>query len=276
MPGSGMGSRLVIGQGSGLDGLDPFPALMHDDVAPHIIFPMHQHHGVEIITYALGGALRHEDSLGNAATVVAGGAERNLFGRGYSHSEAPVGGDHYLGLQLFILLAPQDRMREPSFQLLAPEDVPEVTEDGALIRVVAGEHGGSRSPLALCNPTLYLDVQLQPGTKRPLPVPVEYQGIVYVLEGAGEFGNAGRCGRRPPAPGAGRRSGAARRRRPVQRRAPAVCAHLGRAHDQLIGDRPGPAKLLMNSTCWPVCACHCCRKAGKMASFITGPRMLNP
>jgi redox-sensitive bicupin YhaK (pirin superfamily) len=211
--GSGLGSRLVIGQGSGLDALDPFPALMHDDVPPWVMFPMHQHRGVEIITYALSGALHHEDSRGNRGTVVAGGVERNLFGRGYLHSETPAGGEPYRGLQLFIVLSPADQHLEPSFQILMPEEVPEVAGDGVRVRVVAGAYegmatppatmdeaamdeaeGGSRrsavvrSPLVLRNPTLYLDVQLAPGAHVALPVPPEYQGIAYVLGGQGRFG----------------------------------------------------------------------------------------
>jgi quercetin 2,3-dioxygenase len=190
MPGTGMGSRLVLGQGSGQDSLDPFLALMHDDVPPHVMFPTHPHRGVEIITYGIGGALYHEDTLGNSGAVVAGGVERNLFGRGFAHSEQPVGGEHYLGFQLFIMLSPQDREMEPSFQLLAPEEVPEVVEDGATIRVIAGEHGGTRSPLVLRNPTLYLDVVLEPGATVTLPVPADYHGLAYVLEGSGRFGAA--------------------------------------------------------------------------------------
>jgi hypothetical protein len=183
-----MGGRLVLGQSSGLDALDPFLALMHDDVPPWVMFPMHQHRGVEIVTYALEGGLHHEDSLGNAGTVVAGGVERNLFGRGFSHSEAPVGQEHYRGLQLFILLSPSDQQREPSFQLLAPEDVPEIAENGNHIRVIAGEYGGQRSLLELRNPTLYLDVELAPGGSVVLPVPPDYAGLAYVLSGQGRFG----------------------------------------------------------------------------------------
>jgi redox-sensitive bicupin YhaK (pirin superfamily) len=187
-PGSDMGSRLVIGPGSGLDALDPFPALMHDDVPPYVMFPMHQHRGVEIVTYGLGGALHHEDSLGNAGTVTAGGVERNLFGRGFSHSEAPVGDANYLGLQLFIALAPAERQLDPSFQLLEPEDVPEVDGPGTRVRVIAGEYAGQRSPATLRNPTLYLDVQLAPGASVALDVPPAYEGLAYVLEGQGRFG----------------------------------------------------------------------------------------
>jgi redox-sensitive bicupin YhaK (pirin superfamily) len=183
-----MGGRLVLGQGSGLDALDPFIALMNDDVPPSVRFPMHQHRGVEIVTYGLGGALYHEDSLGNSGTVEDGGVERNLFGRGYSHSEAPVGDAHYLGLQLFIVLSPAERQLEPNFQLLAPGEVPEVQTGGARVRVIAGDFGGQRSPLTLRNPTLYLDVRLDPGASLDVPVPAEFAGLAYVLAGSGRFG----------------------------------------------------------------------------------------
>lgn len=186
-----MDGRVVIGQGSGLASLDPFLAMMHDDVPPHIHFPMHQHRGVEIMTYGISGTLYHEDSLGNTGTVVAGGVERNLFGRGFYHSEAPVGGEAYRGFQLFILLKPEEQQIEPSFQLLEPGEVPQVLGEGHRVRVIAGELGGIRSPVVLRNPTLYLDVTLEPGASLSLPVPTAYNGLAYVITGQGRFGSAG-------------------------------------------------------------------------------------
>ena len=188
MAGSDMDGRLVVGQGSGLAALDPFVALMHDDVPPWVHFPMHQHRSVEIVTYGIAGGLYHEDSLGNSGTVVAGGAERNLFGRGYFHSEAPVGGEHYVGFQLFILLKPEEQQLEPTFQLLQPADIPEARQDGVVVRVVAGEFGGMRSPMVLRNPTLYLDVLLDPGRALAIPVPEAFHGLAYVVSGTGTFG----------------------------------------------------------------------------------------
>ena len=188
MSGTGMNSRLVIGQGSGVDHVDPFIAMMHDDVPPHVMFPTHPHRGVEIITYGIGGALYHEDTLGNAGTVVAGGVERNLFGRGFSHSEQPVGGVPYRGFQLFILLSAEDRNIDPTFQLLPPDAVPEVTADGVLVRVVAGEYAGKASPIVLRNPTQYLDVHVDPGHSVSVPVPAGYQGLAYVISGMGRIG----------------------------------------------------------------------------------------
>ncbi len=188
MSGTGMNSRLVIGQGSGVDHIDPFIAMIHDDVPPHVMFPTHPHRGVEIVTYGISGALYHEDTLGNAGTVVAGGVERNLFGRGFSHSEQPVGGVPYRGFQLFILLSAEDRDIDPTFQLLPPDAVPEVTADGVLVRVVAGEYAGKASPIVLRNPTLYLDVHVDPGHSVSVPVPTGYHGLAYVISGMGRIG----------------------------------------------------------------------------------------
>lgn len=188
MPGTGMGSRLVIGSGSGVDHLDPFVALIHDDVPPHAFFPTHPHRGVEILTYGISGALAHEDTLGNAGTVVAGGVERNLFGRGFAHSEQPVGGVPYRGFQLFILLSPADREMAPDWQLLAPDEVPEVTGEGTRVRVIAGTHDGTTSPVTLRNPTQYLDVHLDPGCGTMLDVPAGLQGLAYVVAGTGIIG----------------------------------------------------------------------------------------
>ncbi|HEU5317428.1 MAG TPA: pirin family protein [Chloroflexota bacterium] len=186
--GGDMEGRLVIGSGSGLDQLDPFPALMHDGVPPHVMFPMHPHRGVEIISYCLSGALYHEDSNGNKGTLIAGGVERNLFGRGYYHSEQPVGGEFYRGFQLFIALKPEERDLEPSWQVLEPHQVPEATLDGASVRVIAGQFRATRSPLTLRNPTFYVDVSLSPGSALDLPVPPEFAGLAYVISGSGAFG----------------------------------------------------------------------------------------
>lgn len=188
MAGIGMDGRLVVGRGSGLDHANPFIALMHDDVPAHVMFPTHPHQWVEVVTYGLAGALYHEDTLGNRGTVVAGGAERNLFGRGFSHSEQPVGGGPYRGFQLFIALTDADRNAEPTWQLLDPADIPEVRAVGTCVRVVAGSVDGATSPMSLRNPTQYLDVRIDPGHAIEVPVPTGYTGIAYVIEGSGTIG----------------------------------------------------------------------------------------
>lgn len=183
-----MNSRLVIGPGSGVDHVNPFIALMHDDVPPEVMFPTHPHHGVEIITYGISGALYHEDTLGNRGTVVAGGVERNLFARGFAHSEQPVGGVPYRGFQLFIALTEADRRMDPSWQIIEPDDVPTVTAAGLSARVIAGAWGDVASPLVLRNPVQYLDVRIAPGGVATVPVPEGFDGIAYTISGVGTIG----------------------------------------------------------------------------------------
>ena len=58
-----------------------------DQVAPAMGFPTHPHRDMEIITYIVSGALRHQDSLGNAAVMKAGDVQRISAGKGIRHSE---------------------------------------------------------------------------------------------------------------------------------------------------------------------------------------------
>jgi hypothetical protein len=47
-----------------------------DRVAPGMGFGMHPHRDMEIVTYVVSGALRHEDSMGNSAVMRAGDVQR--------------------------------------------------------------------------------------------------------------------------------------------------------------------------------------------------------
>jgi redox-sensitive bicupin YhaK (pirin superfamily) len=61
--------------------------LNEDRLEPGSGFTPHEHHDVEIVTYMLAGALRHQDSLGHTATLRAGEFQRISAGAGMTHSE---------------------------------------------------------------------------------------------------------------------------------------------------------------------------------------------
>jgi redox-sensitive bicupin YhaK (pirin superfamily) len=84
----------------------------------------------------------------------------------------------------WVNLARKDKGVEPTAQLLQPQDIP-VREDGdATVRTLVGEG----SPVALGTPGLILDVELPNGGSFSNPIPTDFTGFVYLLEGEADFG----------------------------------------------------------------------------------------
>ena len=192
--GAGVRLRRSLG-GSQLNQLDPFLLLdefKSDDSNDYIAgFPDHPHRGFETVTYMLAGVMQHKDSRGNEGELTGGGVQWMTAWRGITHSEMPRQTDGLMwGFQLWVNLPASDKMREPRYQDIAADDVPEVvTGDGGRLLVVAGEAGGASGPVTgIVTQPLYVDVALEEGGRLSQPVPLGHNAFVYVFDGDVELG----------------------------------------------------------------------------------------
>ncbi len=186
--GDGARVRRAIGSPR-LSYLDPFLLLDDFSIRPPAGFPAHPHRGFEIITYVLEGEVHHADSAGNREVVLPGGLQKITAGSGIVHSEFP-GPDGGRGLQLWVNLGRADKGAEPAYRMLAPEEVPEVVEGPARLRLLAGE--GTQVHFHL--PVIYWDVTVEPDSTFRRTAPKGWTLFTYGLGGRGLFGTDQREG----------------------------------------------------------------------------------
>ena len=173
-----------------LKNLDPFLMLDHfgsDNPDEYIAgFPEHPHRGFITFTYMLDGHMEHRDSMGNRGDLKAGGAQWMKAASGVIHSEMPQQTDGLMrGFQLWINLPARDKLSDPAYQEFSAAAIPEVAQEGARVRVLAGEFGGTRGVIDdPATDVLYLDVTLEAGASLGLPLDDARTAFVYVFEGS--------------------------------------------------------------------------------------------
>lgn len=113
-----------------------------DFVAAGRGFPKHGHRDMEIITYILEGALKHEDSMGNGSVIRPGDVQRMTAGTGVRHSEQNASDQERVHL-LQIWILPNTVGLEPGYEQKAfSED-----ERRGRLRLIASEDGREGSVL---------------------------------------------------------------------------------------------------------------------------------
>jgi redox-sensitive bicupin YhaK (pirin superfamily) len=153
------------------------------DVRPH------PHIGLATVTYLFEGAFMHRDSLGTVQLIEPGAVNWMVAGRGIAHSERTPAelrresGSALHGIQTWFALPAAREEDAPSFEHHAAARLPELRRPGAVLRIVAGDAYGARSPVGVASPTLYVDVRLDAGAALELPDDVA-ERAVYIAAGS--------------------------------------------------------------------------------------------
>ena len=180
--------------------LDPF--IMMDQMGPIVWPPMqakgtdwHPHRGFETVTYILDGTFIHQDSHGGGGIISDGATQWMTAGSGILHIETPPeelvrNGGLFHGIQLWVNLPSRSKMLSPAYQNLEATDVTLLAsaDEGALIRVIAGEIDGHKGPGSTHTPITLAHVTVSAGARVSIPWQPEFNALAYALEGSGSVG----------------------------------------------------------------------------------------
>ena len=142
----------------------------------------------------LAGTVEHGDSLGNKGALGAGDVQWMTAGSGIMHQEMPQGDaqGRMHGFQLWANLPSRLKMTKPRYQDIKAIEIPEIVDDdGTKARVICGEFWGKRGPVeGVAADPRYLDISVEPGKRKTLPVETDRHAFAYVFEGSGTFAAA--------------------------------------------------------------------------------------
>ncbi len=186
--GAGVRLRRVLGLATVKD-FDPFLMLDGFDStnpADYIKgFPWHPHRGIETVTYLLKGEIDHGDSLGNRGVIGDLQCQWMTAGSGIIHQEMPQASERLLGCQLWVNLPKKEKMTQPAYRDVRPQDVPAVQEESATVRVLSGSYRDLKGAVkGEYVKVQYINVALEPGsTWHYRETPNDHTLFMYLIEG---------------------------------------------------------------------------------------------
>ena len=148
-----------------------------DRIAPGTGFGTHGHRDMEIISYVLEGALGHQDSLGNGASILPGDVQRMSAGHGVRHSEhnrADGRETHFL--QIWLL--PIRQGIEPGYE---QKHFERAGKQGRL-RLVASPDGRDGSVTVNADASLYAGL-FDAGESARMPLDAARKAYVHLVRG---------------------------------------------------------------------------------------------
>jgi quercetin 2,3-dioxygenase len=134
-------------------------------------FADHPHRGVEIVTWMVSGALRHNDDHGGSRVVQPGTVQRLRTGAGVVHSEVNASDTVARYIQMWLM---------PDDELPAAYDVAEAPAGEGEFALIASSTADA--PISLCTKASLLAGQFRPGDTASLPTAAFVH--LYVIDGA--------------------------------------------------------------------------------------------
>lgn len=174
------------------------PFLLLDYAGPHRFGPKqgaprgvgsHPHKGFETVTIVYQGEVEHRDSTGAGGIIGVGDVQWMTAGNGILHQEyhSPAftltGGDFEM-VQLWVNLPARDKGAAAGYQNITKDIIPAVREDGATLRVIAGDYRGTKGPTRTFTPINVWDTALKAGATLSLPVPEDHNTTLVLRHGA--------------------------------------------------------------------------------------------
>ena len=142
----------------------------------------HPHTCLQTFTWMIAGEVLHRDSLGNVQTIRPGQVNLMTAGRGIVHTEESLPEERQVhAAQLWIALPFARRHCAPAFEHYPV--LPRWEQAGCAFTLLAGEHGGQRSPVGLHSPLLGLELQASAMTCLSLPLRRDFEYGILPLEG---------------------------------------------------------------------------------------------
>jgi quercetin 2,3-dioxygenase len=160
-----------------------------DLVAPGHGYPEHPHREVEIVTWVLSGALRHQDSTGGGGTITRGLVQRLSSGRGVVHTEVADGDEPVHFVQMWV--RPEAAGLDPDY---AQSDVAAALEEPGWLVLASGlprDREAAAVPLRNQHAALRV-VRLRPGHGVALPAARLLH--LFVTDGAVDLERTGDLG----------------------------------------------------------------------------------
>lgn len=165
--------------------LDPFIMVDHFRMSEASFAP-HPHAGFSAVTYLFDDSatgLVSRDSLGGDYETLPGSLHWTLAGRGVMHDEFPIdAGREAHGLQIFVNLPAEQKLRAPAVMRLTAEQMPR--RAGAGWRAV--QVFGGTAELALPWPAALAIVDVEAGAGFEATPAAGEQGFAVVVHGSGE------------------------------------------------------------------------------------------